>query len=85
MYLAWRTGSRAGGCSRGVQSRLLSELMREVLPSTEKTATGAANVRTTGVLEEEECVGDRDLISLKRSLTSLLPPERPEAYRLAFA
>jgi hypothetical protein len=27
--------------------------MREVLPSTEKTATGAANVRTTGVLKRK--------------------------------
>jgi hypothetical protein len=36
-------------------------------------------------VEEEECGGDRDLISLKHSLTSLLSPERPEAYRLSFA
>jgi hypothetical protein len=36
-------------------------------------------------LERKSAEAIAALISLKRCLTSLLPPERPEAYRLAFA
>jgi hypothetical protein len=59
--------------------------MREWLPGTETTATGCSERGMTGVLKKRSAEAFATLTSIKRSLTSLLAAETPEAYNLTFA
>lgn len=59
--------------------------MRVLLPSTETTATGCSERENDWVSKSRSAEAIVTLISLKRSLTSLLAAETPEAYLLTFA